>query len=285
VKPPLFDFVRPESLSEALEILSSAGEEGAVLAGGQSLIPAMNFRLARPDVLIDIGGIPELDTVFEEEEQLVVGAGVRQRVVEQHGLVLRTCRALPQALRHVGHLQTRNRGTVCGSLAHADPAAELPAVALALEAKVTLESVRGRRFVSFEDLFLGAFSTEIEHDEIMVNARFPIDTDSTRVIVDEVARRSGDFAVAGLVLRVDLQGRTIVDSRVAAFGVAPTAVRLRTVEAAMSGQQLGDRMGVEVEEAVRSDLPEPTDDAQADGAYRQEAIGALVKRAVRVLTG
>ena len=285
MKPPPFDYVRPGSLSEALEILSSVGEEGTVLAGGQSLIPAMNFRLARPGVLIDIGGMSELDTVFEEEKQLVIGAGVRQREAELHDLVLRTCRALPLALRHVGHLQNRNRGTVCGSLAHADPAAELPAVALALEAKVTLESVRGRRLVSSEDLFLGAFSTEIEDDEIMVDARFPIDTDTTRVIVDEVAQRSGDFAIAGLILRVDLQGETVVDPRVVAFGVAPTAVRLRTVEAAMSGQRLGDRMGDEVEEAVRSDLPEPTDDVQADGAYRQEAIGALVKRAVRAFAG
>ena len=152
-----------------------------------------------------------------------------------------------------------------------------------MEAKVTLESVRGRRLVSSEDLFLGAFSTEIQDDEIMVDARFPIDTENTRVVVDEVAQRSGDFAIAGLVLRVDLQGRTITDPRVTAFGVAPTAVRLQTAEAAMSGQQLGGRMEDEVEEAIRSDLPEPTDDAQADGVYRQEAIGALAKRAVRAL--
>ena len=284
MKPPPFNYVRPDLLSDVLEIRSAAGEEGTVLAGGQSLIPAMNFRLARPGLLIDIGGMSDLAAVFEEGKQLVIGAGVRQREAELDDLVARTCQALPLALRHVGHLQNRNRGTVCGSLAHADPAAELPAVALALQAEVTLQSVQGRRVVSAEEFFVGAFSTSIENDEIMVDARFPIDTDCTRVVVEEVAQRSGDFAIAGLVIRVDLQERTIADPRVAAFGVAPTAVRLRGVEVAMSGQPIGDRLEDDAEEAARSDLPEPTDDAQADGVYRQEAVGALVRRAVHALS-
>lgn len=188
-------------------------EDAKVLAGGQSLVPLLNFRLARPAHLVDINRIGELEQVYERDGGVAVGANVRQSDGEKHALLNQRCPLVPLAIRHVAHAVIRNRGTLCGSLAHADPAAELPAVLLALGGHVVVVSARGRRTIEAGDLFLGVFETAMEPDELMVEAWFPNHTG--RVALLEESRRHGDFALAGVAFAGD---------RLALFGVAPTPV-------------------------------------------------------------
>jgi carbon-monoxide dehydrogenase medium subunit len=212
VKPPPFEYHAPSTVEEACSLLAQL-EDAKVLAGGQSLIPLMNFRLARPAHLVDINRIPELDQVYERDGGVAVGAIVRQSQVEMHPLLLQRCPLLPMTLRLVAHAVVRNRGTVCGSLAHADPAAELPAALLALGGHVVARSVRGERRIDAADLFQGVFETALEPDELLTEAWFP--AFGGRGLVLEESRRHGDFALAGVIL---------AGERLALFGVAPTPV-------------------------------------------------------------
>ncbi len=281
MKPRSFDYVRPVNLVDALQALNAAGEGGKVLAGGQSLIPTMNFRLATPDTIIDIGRVSELNGVLRNSDTIAIGAGVTQRQAELDKVIRESCRAIPLALRWVGHIQNRNRGTVCGSIAHADPSAEMPAVALALDARFTLQSVGGTRVVAAADFFEAPFWTTIADDEIMVDVRFPVDSPTIKVAIEEVARRSGDFAIAGVVLRLELNDQIMSNVSAAAFGVAGTPVRLPRVEASMEGQRLSRSATMAAAVAARADLPRPTHDTQADSAYRRDAVEALVDRSLR----
>ena len=188
-------------------------EEAKVLAGGQSLLPLLNFRLARPAHLVDINGVAELDRVYERDGGLAVGAVVRQATAERHPLLARHCPLLPLALRQVAHQVIRNRGTVCGSLAHADPASELCAVLLVLGGQVVARSPRGQRVIESSALFRGTFETTLEPDELVTEAWFP--KHGPDVALAEESRRHGDYAMAGVVRAGD---------RVALFGVAPTPV-------------------------------------------------------------
>ena len=188
-------------------------EDAKVLAGGQSLVPLLNFRLARPAHLVDINRVQGLDRVYERDGGIAVGAVARQADAERDDLLLKQCPLVPKALRHVAHFVIRNRGTVVGSIAHADPAAEMPAVLLALGGHVVVSSKRGERVIESTDLFLGAFETAIQPDELVTEAWFPRFTQRTALV--EESRRHGDFAIAGAALAGD---------RLALFGVAPTAV-------------------------------------------------------------
>jgi carbon-monoxide dehydrogenase medium subunit len=212
VKPPPFEYHAPRSIGEAVSMLSSL-EDAKVLAGGQSLVPLLNFRLARPAHLVDINRIAELDRVYERDGGFAVGAIVRQSDAEHDDRLASACSLVPQALHHVAHFVIRNRGTVVGSIAHADPAAELPAVLLALGGHVVARSERGERVIEAKDLFLGAFETAVQPDELVTEAWFPRFTE--RSVLLEESRRHGDFAMAGVALAGD---------RMALFGVAPTPV-------------------------------------------------------------
>ena len=212
VKPAPFEYHAPATGEEACELLHSL-EDAKVLAGGQSLIPLMNFRLARPAHLVDLNRIRFLDSIEEGDGGLYVPALVRQAAVEDSELVARICPPLSAAVRLVAHRVIRNRGTVCGSLAHADPASELPAVLLALGGHVDVQSVHGRRSIPADQLFTGVFETSLAPDEVMVRAWFPGYSGSFAVV--EESRRHGDFALAGVVRAGD---------RLALFGVAPTPV-------------------------------------------------------------
>jgi carbon-monoxide dehydrogenase medium subunit len=212
VKPPPFEYQAPGTIDEACRLLAEL-EDAKVLAGGQSLIPLMNFRLARPAHLIDINRISGLDRVYERDGGVAVGAIVRQSQAEMAPLLLRLCPLVPRALHWVAHAVIRNRGTVCGSLAHADPAAELPATLLALGGHVVARSVRGVRRIEAKDLFQGVFETALDPDELLTEAWFP--SFNGRSLVLEESRRHGDFALAGIVL---------AGERLALFGVAPTPV-------------------------------------------------------------
>lgn len=228
LKPAPFAYHAPRSVEEACSLLSTL-DDAKVLAGGQSLIPLLNFRLARPSHLVDINRIEGLDRIYAREGGVAVQALARQSAVEDSDLVARACPLLGAALRLVAHRAIRNRGTVCGSLAHADPASELPAVLLALGGHVLVRSVRGERLIAAEQLFSGVFSTALAADELLVEAWFP-GIDGKHAIFEE-SRRHGDFALAGVVLAAD---------NLALFGVAPTPVLADPADPTAGLQPSGD---------------------------------------------
>jgi aerobic carbon-monoxide dehydrogenase medium subunit len=213
VKPPLFEYHSPTTIEEACALLATL-EDAKILAGGQSLVPLLNFRLARPQHLVDINRVNDLDRIYERDGGVAVRALVRQAAVEDSPLVARVCPLLTDAIRLVAHRVIRNRGTVCGSLAHADPASELPAVVLVLGGHVVAQSKsRGERVIGADQLFTGVMETTLAPDELMVEAWFPAIAD--QFAISEESRRHGDFALAGAVR---------AGSRLALFGVAPTPV-------------------------------------------------------------
>jgi len=212
LKPPPFQYHTPATVHEACSLLGSL-EDAKVLAGGQSLIPLLNFRLARPKHLVDINGIAALDRIYERDGGVAVQALVRQAAVEDSEVVARICPLLSSAITLVAHRVIRNRGTVCGSLAHADPASELPAVLLALGGRVVARSARGERTIAADQFFVGVFETALAPDELLVEAWFPASRQPSLIL--EESRRHGDFALAGVVR---------ADDRLALFGVAPTPV-------------------------------------------------------------
>jgi carbon-monoxide dehydrogenase medium subunit len=213
VKPPPFQYHAPGSVADAVALLEGL-EDARVLAGGQSLVPLLNFRLARPAHLVDVNRLDELGGVHERDGGVSVGATVRQADAERHPLLRQRCPLVPLAIRHVAHHVVRNRGTVCGSLAHADPAAELCAVLLVLDGHVVARSRRGERAIAARDLFRGTFETALEPDELLTEAWFPAHEPGDVALVEE-SRRHGDFALAGVVRAAD---------RLSLFGVAPTPV-------------------------------------------------------------
>jgi aerobic carbon-monoxide dehydrogenase medium subunit len=277
LKPPPFLYARPRSLAEALDLLRMSGDDAKVLAGGQSLVPLLNFRLARPSVLVDLNLISELTTVRRVNGWVEIGAMARQRTVEVSEDVRRDCPLIPDALHHVGHLQIRNRGTVGGSMAHADPAAELPAVAVALGAELVIRSSRGERTVPAREFFQGPFTTVLAPDEILTAASFPL-TEGARTAFLEFARRSGDFALGGVavVLRLD-ESATVGEVGLAAFGMGPTPIRLEHSEAAVRGRALDEGTLAAAANAASAEV-DPFTDVHADAAYRRELIGTLVRR-------
>ena len=228
MKPPPFTYHAPQSVEEACSLLGSL-EDAKVLAGGQSLIPLLNFRLARPQHLVDINRIPGLDRIYERDGGVAVQALARQAQVEDSELVARVCPLLTQAVALVAHRVIRNRGTVCGSIAHADPASELPAVLLALDGKVTARSARGERVIPAGELFAGVFETALAPDEMLVEAWFPASPKPSAIL--EESRRHGDFALAGVVRARD---------RLALFGVAATPVLADPRDPARGLQPSGD---------------------------------------------
>ncbi len=294
MKPAPFELHRPTTIDQAVELLerlSVDGSEVKVIAGGQSLVPLLNFRLARPDHLVDLAGIEELHRLTPSQRGLTVGAMVRQRDLldhlagdgadrqRNHPLAL-----VEAALGHIGHGHIRNRGTVGGSLAHADPAAELPAVALALDGELTVTGPRSRRTLTAEAFLEGWFTTALDDDELLVALHLPhpAPTDDHRVEwgFEELAHRHGDFAtvLAATVVRRDGDGRA-VEARVALGGVGATAVRARSAEAALNGSS-GDEAFDEAATAARTGV-EPVGDLHADAHYRSELVEVLVGRALR----
>ncbi len=279
MKPAPFEYCRPSTVAEAVEALDAA-ESGRVLAGGQSLIPAMNFRLTDVSVLVDIGRIEGLDAVACDPGGVTVGAAATQtRVLDDDGAAS-VVGGLRAALRHVGHLQIRNRGTVCGSLAHADPAAELPALAVAADAVISVAGPDGERQINAGDFFIGAFWTALEDTEMVTDVRFHAPPTGSVTIVDEVSRRAGDFAVAGLVAVLIVDGGAVRSARLVGFGLGGVPTRLQAAEAALSGWA-ADHSSDTIAEAVMADAADAFDDIHATAWYRREAAAALVARAAR----
>ena len=280
MKPPPFRYARPESLDEVLQFLSEYDGGARVLAGGQSLIPILNFRLARPEVLVDIALVKELRHIRVKDGMLRIGAAVTQNTVERSDEVARVCPLLGKAVPFVGHLQNRVRGTVVGSIAHADPAAELPAVALALDATMVVRSATAERAIPASRFFLGPFTTALEPGEILVEVRFPT-SKKTRTAVAEVAPRSGDFAIAGVAGKLrTARGGKVREITLALFGLGGVPQRLHEVEARLLGQRLTTHRLDEMAHLTMRTADADSHDVHADAGYRARVAGELVRRAV-----
>jgi carbon-monoxide dehydrogenase medium subunit len=279
MKPAPFDYHAPRQLKEAAELLATL-PNAKILAGGQSLVPMMNFRYVIVDHLVDLGHVDDLRGVAVIEGRLRIGAMMRQRDLESSPEIVRHCPLLAEALRHVGHRQTRNRGTIGGSLAHADPAAELPAVCLAFDAVLHLASIRGLRSMPFREFSLGFMTTALAPDEMIAAVELPIWRLGHGHGFHEFARRQGDFALAGAAALLDIgAGNVVRQAALALFGVAEQPVRVDAAEAALTGKAI-DAAAIQ-SAAAAAWLIEPISDIHAGGDYRRHLAQVLSARALR----
>ena len=279
MKPAEFRYHRPATVSEAAEILAE-GEDAKPLAGGQSLVPLLNLRLSQPTDLVDLGGIEGLDDITNEGGAIRIGAMVRQATAERDQNVRDSAPLLFAALRYVAHPQIRARGTVGGSLAHADPAAELPAALLALEGAVIVEGTDGRRTIAAEDCFRGFLTRALAPDEVLVEATVPVQRSSERWGCTEIARRRGDYALAGAMVTVRTNGEAIEDSRVVLFSVASVPLRMRSVEDALAGRSIADPDALRDAARVSSEDLDPSTDLHATPEFKRHLAGVVVRRAL-----
>jgi carbon-monoxide dehydrogenase medium subunit len=284
VKPTPYAYHAPDSLEEALAVRAELGGDSALLAGGQSLIPLLNLRLAAPAAVIDLGKVAELRGIRPADGWISVGAMTRQRELECSEIVLRKAPVIAESLAHVGHVTIRNRGTVGGSIAHADPAAELPAVALLLDAELVALSVRGERLIPARDFFCGVFTTALKSDELLVEVRLPEPPTGSRSAFVEIARQKGAFALAGAgaLVTIDSDG-TIVEARLAFIAAGATAVRAAAAEEALRGLRASEQAFREVAEVAASDL-EPMSDIHGTAHYRRRIAAVAARRALVAAT-
>jgi CO/xanthine dehydrogenase FAD-binding subunit len=280
VKPPPFDYKDPRSLEEAVSLLSEHGEEGKVLAGGQSLVPLLNFRLAQPSVIVDVNRVEELSYLRRRDGRLQIGALCRQARLEQSPVAHEGWGLLGDALKLVAHPQIRNRGTVGGSAAHADPAAELPVALSCLDARFKARSTRGERTIDASDFFVTHLTTTLEPDELLVEVEVPALPERTGHAFEEYSRRHGDFALGGAaVLYTKNGGDTCSEARIALLGAADTPLRAREAEAALRGNRLDEELAAEAARIATRDI-EPTGDIHGSSQYRKRLIEAMVRRAL-----
>jgi carbon-monoxide dehydrogenase medium subunit len=279
MKPAPFEYFVPRELPEALELLDRYGDEAKILAGGQSLMPLMNLRLARPKVIIDINRLAGLDGISTTPSGgLAIGALARQRAIERSRIVREQSPLLASAAALIGHFQVRNRGTIGGSIAHGDPAAELPAVALLLGCEFDLYSKVGKRTVPAEEFFLGYLATAIQPGELLTEIRFPKWRSGEAWAIDEIARRKGDFAIVGAALRVEMDGGdSVPNAGIVMFGVGAQPQRMGGAEALLKGHRIDGALLRELSRAVSEEL-QPDADVHASADYRKEVGGVLARR-------
>lgn len=281
MKPPAFDYASPATLTEAIDLLAAHDGNAKIISGGQSLMPMLAFRLASPALLVDLKQIKGLGHIEVGEDGIRLGAKVRWRDIERDSR-LATCHPLlVEAISHVAHYQIRNRGTVGGSLAHADPSAEMPGVAVTCEAEMTIVGADGERREKASDFFKGPLETSLEPHEILREVRLPYWPPERRWAFLEFARRKGDFAMAGVMLFYDLDDRgRAIDAHVGAIGVSDLPVRLAAAEAALNGNAV-DETVIAAAVAAATDEIDPPSDIHAPGAYRKALLGTLLSRALQ----
>jgi carbon-monoxide dehydrogenase medium subunit len=279
MKPAPFEYVAARSLDEALGALAAAGEGGKVLAGGQSLVPLLALRLARPDVLVDVNQVPGLDHVVVDDHRLVIGALARHRAIELDAQVRRGFPLVSAAAAKIGHVAIRNRGTVGGSVAHADPAAEWPALLLALDGEVEVASPRGRRVVRADDLYAGYLTTTLEADEVVCEVRATLPEGRTGTSFLELARREGDFAIVGVAAVLALEGDEVRRCRLALSGVGSTPVRARGAEEQLTGG-VADAAAIAAAARTVAEEIDPPGDIHGSADYRRKVAEVLVRRAL-----
>ena len=280
MKPPRFAYHDPDTRSEVLALLDTYTDDAKVLAGGQSLVPLLNMRLAQPAHLLDINRLPDLAYIREADGGLAIGSLTRQRDIERSSLVRSRCPLLAEAIPFIGHAPIRSRGTIGGSLAHADPAAELPAVLLALGGYVRAESHTGSRQIPAEAFFVSQLQTSLTPTELLTEAWFPIAPPRSGAAFIEVSRRHGDFALVGVAAQLTLyENGTIAAAHLALMGVAATAVRPQAAEASLLGQRLEEAAFTAAAEQIVAYL-DPDTDLHASAGYRRDVAVVLVNRAL-----
>lgn len=275
MKPPPFDYEAPTSVDDALELLRDHGDGAVVLAGGQSLVPLLNMRFARPDTVVDINRIAGLDGIVVAPDTVTLGATVRLTTIERDDQLAQALPVLAEAASWVAHPQIRCRTTVGGTLCHADPSAEIPTVAVALGGTMHLRSADASREVRAEDFFDTVFTTSKAPDELLVSVALPR-REGWSFRYDEIAQRHGDFPYAGLCLGVDLRDGVIVDARAAAAGVSDTPQRLHALEDVLRGQTVVG--GVDAAAEAAAGEVDPPDDAMGTSAFRRSLLRTLVRR-------
>jgi len=280
MKLPPVEYEAPRTVSEAVELLAEHLDQASVLAGGQSLIPLLALRLARPAVLIDINGVDGLSGVSATDGSVGIGAMTREYVAEESAVIADAVPLLAAALPLIGHEAIRNRGTIGGSLAHADPAAELPAVALALDAEFVVRGRSGMRVIPAADWFEGYLTTSRRPDELLVQVRFPAAGRGTGISFQEVARRHGDFAVVGLAVSLTLSDGAIGDARLAFAGVSDVPVRAFGAEDLLVGERPSDELFDAAARRATEDIDPPAD-LHGSSDYRRRVAAVLVRRGLR----
>ena len=280
MKPAKFDYHAPTSLDEAVALLQRYGGDAKILAGGQSLMPLLNFRLSRPAALVDLNRIASLAYIREENGQVRLGAMTRQRTIEFSPVVARRLPLLSEATKWVGHLPIRTRGTIGGSIAHADPSAEYPAVLTALEGEVVASGPNGERVVKAKDLFLTYLTTSLESDEVLSEIRLPVMPMGAGFALEEFARRHGDFAIVAIAAMVVRDAARCKQARLATAGAGPVPVRLRAAEEILERDGVTDAA---IDAAARraAELVSPDSDIHASADYRRHLTMVLTRRALK----
>jgi CO/xanthine dehydrogenase FAD-binding subunit len=279
MKPAKFEYFAPTTLDAAVEALAAANGEGKLLAGGQSLLPLLNFRMARPAVLVDLNGVTGLSFIELRGDNVAIGALTRHREIEHSPLIASNLPVMSAAMRHVAHLAIRNRGTIGGSLSHADPAAELPMMAMFYGASLTVQGPAGRRMIAAKDFFVDALTNCLEPEDIVVEIEFPV-LQHDGWAFEEVARRFGDFALASIAVSIRRGKSGIEDARVAVMGVADTPLRLDDIEQQLREVEIDGLMPERFSKWVTSSVT-PNSDLHASAEYRKHLLGELAKRAMR----
>jgi len=284
MKLPEVEYEAPATVADAIDLLAEHQDEASVLAGGQSLIPLLALRLARPAILIDINGLSELSGVSASDGWVAVGAMTREYVAEDSRVIADTVPLLAAALPLIGHEAIRSRGTIGGSLAHADPSAELPAVALALGAELVVRSRSGERVIPAAEWFEGFLATSRRADELLVEVRFPTASPRTGVTFTEVSRRHGDFAIVGLAASLTLSNGAISDARLAFSGVSDVPVRAAAAEEVLVGERPSASLFEEAARRATADLDPPAD-LHGSSDYRKQVAATLVRRGLQAAAG
>ncbi len=281
MKPAPFEYFRPRTLDEALSLLAEHGGDAKPLAGGQSLIPAMNFRLATPAVLVDLNGLSELSYITDGTGELKIGGMTRQRTVERSGLIAERAPLIVETMPHIAHPAIRNRGTIGGSLAHADPAAELPALVVALNATIALTGKSGVRNVEASAFFVGLFSTAIEPGELLTQVRIPPAPSRSGFAFEEMSRRHGDFALVGVAVAVNLDdGGRCEGARIALLSVGDRPMLADQASRSLVGQlPSAECIRAAADTAATRDI-EPPSDIHASARYRRQLANVLTRRAL-----
>jgi carbon-monoxide dehydrogenase medium subunit len=280
MKLPSFEYACPTTISEAVALLASHDGEAKPLAGGQSLVPMLAFRVASPSLLVDLRKLAELREIKIADGGVTLGAMVRWRDILDDARLRKAHPLLVAAVEHVAHYQIRNRGTVGGSIAHADPAAEMPGIVVTCEAKIAVIGKAGARVIDAANFFQGPLMTALKPDEIITEIRLPAWPAKRRFGFQEFARRRGDFALAAAMLFYDEDGGKAGNAHVGAIGVADRPLRLPAVEQVLNGNKI-DETTITKAEAAASASVEPADDIHAGGAYRKALIGVMVERALK----
>lgn len=282
MKPSPFDYVKPVSLDEALSLLSDGDGEAVVLAGGQSLMPTLNMRLSSPSLLVDINGITELDGIEIVGDVIRIGALTRHQVVQTSADIAQHAPLISMAMPHIAHPAIRNRGTFGGSIALADPAAELPACLCALGASIEIAGNKGHRVVSAIDFFKDLYETDLADDELLTAVEIPTLANGYKSAFEELARRHGDYAMTGLAAHGLIDGDKVSDLRLAFFAVGGTPVLAKSGAAAAEGKSVGDEMISAVQSALEKDL-DPFDDLSCSAAVKMLYAKELTSRALKAL--